>query len=138
MRNGPLAKQTKHWVTWRCDECGTVAQIRYEDPDGDMDGHDPPRPSCICGAEFARVVRPFSTGTGYMDWCERNCVRCAKASPDADSCEEITCDIERALSEAACGEGYVPYAIAVRMGATKPSGWRELFPRRCTERALNR
>lgn len=68
------------------------------------------------------LPRPFSNGSQFMDWQERNCCRCAKysfafAEPRT---EESICQIELALHNSAWGTGQVTHEIARRMGFTDP------------------
>ena len=52
-------------------------------------------------------VRPFSTGTQYLDWTLSNCEDCAKSG---------RCVLERALSDACIRDGTIAHSIAERMG----------------------
>jgi hypothetical protein len=61
-------------------------------------------------------IRPFSCGTQYGDWTESNCTTCTKARPNATTFEELTCEIERALSEAYVTDGRIPLPVADQMG----------------------
>ena len=75
-------------------------------------------------------VRPFSNGTEFMIWQEHNCCRCTKMAPGDASLDEITCPIERAIVEAACGDGTVPQGIADRWASADEWGY---FAPPCSE-----
>jgi len=62
---------------------------------------------------------PFSCGTQYGDWRDRNCDRCSKGQSydaETDSWGPWRCPLERALSEAALGDGTVSRSVARRIG----------------------
>jgi hypothetical protein len=61
-------------------------------------------------------VRPFDSGTQYLDWTNANCCTCAKMADEQASLDEMPCDIERALVEAQFDAGRIPLEIADRMG----------------------
>ena len=63
-------------------------------------------------------IIPFSCGTQYADWEERNCCHCVKGvfEPEADGIWRPKCDIQEELSRAAFRDGGVPKGIARRMG----------------------
>jgi hypothetical protein len=65
-------------------------------------------------------IKLFSSGSQYVDWLRRNCGVCIKANDGTpwDWCD-TWCDIEKALSEAAVGDGTVLQRIAERAGYTK-------------------
>jgi hypothetical protein len=60
-------------------------------------------------------IRPFSSETQYWDWQEANCCRCKKYTG-----QDGSCDINDAISDAACGDGTVSAKIAKRMGYASP------------------
>lgn len=60
-------------------------------------------------------IRPFSSGAQRMDWQDANCCRCQKYTGQGGSCE-----IDDAISLAACGDGTVSAEIAKRMGYASP------------------
>lgn len=62
-------------------------------------------------------TRPFSNGSQYMDWCERNCLRCSRHTDAPGRMHDVKCDIERALSNAFWDDGSIADDIAERMGA---------------------
>lgn len=73
-------------------------------------------------------MRPFSNGTEYGMWMERNCWRCcAKAAKNPDAMPR--CSIEKAISLAAIMDGEVSDKIAARMGGMRKDG----FMGDCTE-----
>lgn len=51
-------------------------------------------------------IRPFHSGTQYMDWLASNCDCCAKAG---------ACELENALQSAACDDGTVSPVVASRL-----------------------
>ena len=57
-------------------------------------------------------IKPFSTGTQFMDWQEANCFRCKKFNEDVTK----TCDIEAALGLACIGSGKITLEMAKRCG----------------------
>lgn len=70
-----------------------------------------------------RTVRPFSTGSQYMDWEAKNC----------DGCDlRHRCSILRALAFACIDDGTITATMATRMGADR-SGNRYAWP--CPERS---
>jgi hypothetical protein len=61
-------------------------------------------------------TQPFSNGTEFMIWRERNCDRCKK-DMEIIAGEYIShCDIEDALSFASVTDGMISNEIAERMG----------------------
>jgi hypothetical protein len=56
-------------------------------------------------------IRPFSSEAQYWDWQEANCCRCKKYTGQYGACE-----INYAISIAACSDGTVSAKIAKRMG----------------------
>ena len=60
-------------------------------------------------------IRPFSTGTQYIDWQDANCCRCQRGGEDGQG---VGCEIADALGEACIGDGEVSEDIARRMGHT--------------------
>lgn len=54
-------------------------------------------------------VRPFSNGTEFSDWTERNCDRCVRRGPSDTGSE---CRLERALAVAYFGSGEVTVDVA--------------------------
>lgn len=62
------------------------------------------------------TVRPFSTGTQYMDWERVNCGRCKKAATRAEfERGEFRCDIEKELAYGTVGDGTINDEIAARL-----------------------
>ena len=59
------------------------------------------------------MVSPFSCGTQFADWIDRNCMRCIKYNPEEATGE---CEIDDALISAYLGDGEVTEEIAERMG----------------------
>lgn len=68
------------------------------------------------------TVRPFSSGTQYLDWTCSNCDTCSKQAPPDAALDEMPCPIEAALAWAALDEGRVPLPLAERMGYTRHKG----------------
>ena len=61
---------------------------------------------------------PFSCGTQFLDWGNRNCCRCDKSAVYDEKrriAGEFVCEIEQALSMGALGEP-VPTSLARRCG----------------------
>lgn len=56
-------------------------------------------------------IRPFSNGSEFADWVERNCENCAKHNLNYPEC-----DIDIALTESYFGDGTISKEIALRMG----------------------
>lgn len=83
-------------------------------------------------------IYPFSNGSQYGDWRDRNCFRCVKSyeSKEPKPIDGLgPCDIDNALGLAYIGSGKVKSEIGKRMGwdHNKPFyGWdcpeRELKP----------
>jgi len=65
---------------------------------------------------MSEPIRPFACGTQFMDWERRNCERCAKAWAD----DEFHCDLQKALSLGAVGDGTITTEVARRIGFTDP------------------
>lgn len=55
--------------------------------------------------------QPFSNGTSYQLWSERNCERCAKGHDG----KQHHCDLQAALDLSAIGEPF-PAAMLARIG----------------------
>jgi len=68
------------------------------------------------------TMRPFYSGTQYLDWQCANCDRCAKQAPADAGLDEMPCEIEAALVLAAFDGGMVPLSIAQRMAAVENRG----------------
>jgi hypothetical protein len=64
---------------------------------------------------MAGRISPFSSGTQYLDWLDKNCCHCKKYTGENGDCE-----INDAISLAACGDGTVSAKIAKRMGYASP------------------
>ena len=84
-------------------------------------------------------VRPFSCGSQYGDWRDRNCFRCVKSYEHAEPKPKDgmgPCVIDNAVGIAYIGSGSVTPEIAKRMGYTGENegayGWdcpeRDLVP----------
>jgi hypothetical protein len=69
---------------------------------------------CLMGLGTGRM-RPFSSGMQRMDWQDANCCRCKKYTGENGACE-----VDDAISLAACGDGTVSAEIAKRMGYASP------------------
>ena len=63
-------------------------------------------------------VRPFSNGTEFMAWTERNCDRCGKGMLYDEDTEavEFRCPVEEALHGADADDGSLSAEMAARMG----------------------
>jgi len=61
-------------------------------------------------------ITPFSCGTQFGDWQERNCENCNKF--DSDNPDNSNCEIDEALLIAYFDDGTVSAEIAKRMGYT--------------------
>lgn len=61
-------------------------------------------------------VRPFSNGSQHADWEMSNCDRCTKNTPEGIP----TCEIQRAICDAAFGNGAMSASMAKRMGYSNP------------------
>lgn len=70
--------------------------------------------------------RPFSCGTQYGDWVERNCEVCLLYDREKAG----GCEIDDALGLALFGDGTVSEEIAERMGATDPRAYSWECPER--------
>lgn len=55
-------------------------------------------------------VRPFSNGSEFREWTDRNCHGCARFTAPP------SCELERALALGYIGDGTIPLAIAIRLG----------------------
>ena len=60
-------------------------------------------------------MRPFSSGSQFMDWESANCERCKNAAFYVDGRMPDHCDIQVAIAEAAMGDGHITDEIADRM-----------------------
>lgn len=56
---------------------------------------------------MSEPIRPFSNGSEYTSWLQRNCYRCPKQN---------ACDLEYALSSACVLDGTITPQIASRLG----------------------
>ena len=72
----------------------------------------------------AERIRPFSNGSEYGFFVERNCDRCCKSY--VEGVRKSRCSIEKALNEASFSDGTILRRIYARMGGS--SGY-------CPERA---
>jgi len=61
-----------------------------------------------------RRITPFSNGTEYVIWLDRNCDRCRKQYDPATG--EAPCDIEESLSVACLTDGKISAEMARRSG----------------------
>jgi hypothetical protein len=60
--------------------------------------------------------QPFTSGTQWADWQNRNCANCAKGAEDFINTERFpACPIYAAIVLAYAGDGTVPAEIAERM-----------------------
>ena len=57
---------------------------------------------------------PFSNGTEFECWDDRNCDRCVKGA--GNNGDALVCPIEEALTEALFGDGEMRFEMAARMG----------------------
>lgn len=83
-------------------------------------------------------VQPFSNGSQYGDWQDRNCTGCWKSSTNRDPDKpfhRFNCQIDKALGEAYWGDGQVSDEIANRMGLDPKS---EAYTWQCPEREEQR
>jgi len=65
------------------------------------------------------TVRPFDSGTQYIDWTNANCDRCKKSTyNDA----KPVCDLEYTLLAACFGDGKITPEAAQRCGLTGNEG----------------
>jgi len=61
--------------------------------------------------------RPFSNGTEYQDWLDRNCDRCQRRKLDGDYIPKRgNCKLENALSYACVCDGTIPQDVAEQIG----------------------
>lgn len=67
-------------------------------------------------------MSPFSCGTQYMDWADKNCGNCKR--------DVTCCPIALALEEACWGDGMISHEIAERVGAIR---WRGHYCWPCGE-----
>ena len=58
-------------------------------------------------------IRPFSNGSEYTAWQERNCGKCAKFDPDS---LEVACPIDEALLSAYWDDGTISKEMADKIG----------------------
>lgn len=65
----------------------------------------------------AEEICPFSNGSQFSDWQDRNCHRCRKYDVETFTGE---CDLDLAIFEAWAGEGTVSAEIGRRMGYPGP------------------
>lgn len=66
------------------------------------------------------TVRPFSSGTQYLDWERANCGRCKKAASLEDfHAGKFQCDIEKELAYGTVGDGTISDEIAARLKIDK-------------------
>ena len=72
------------------------------------------------------MVRPFSTGTQYLDWRDANCCRCRKYRVEGGEVVEPYCELEEALAPAALDGGLIEPGHAARLGvpAATWTAWR--------------
>jgi len=105
-----------------CETCGMPIRVTFR-------GDEIVKVLAPCGhvkkpevGHSATTVRPFDSGSQYVDWQCRNCFKCAKYDPD--QADPDRCRIDFEIGMAYIGDGQVPLEIAQRMGA--PLG---LFPR---------
>jgi len=77
---------------------------------------------------MAKDWRPFSNGTSYGFWTERNCDNCAKDSYDKPN--GYWCPLQEALNLGYVGDGTIPEEIARRLGMEKRGDYPSL---RCPE-----
>lgn len=62
------------------------------------------------------TVRPFATGTQYLNWEFQNCGRCKKAATEEEFRRgEFRCDIEKELAYGAALDGTIGDEIAKRL-----------------------
>lgn len=57
-------------------------------------------------------IRPFSNGEDDIRFTAKNCDKCSKSDPSMNA----SCDIEKALTEAYWGDGFIDKSIYSRMG----------------------
>ena len=74
-------------------------------------------------------IRPFHCGTQHADWECCNCDRCTKNTPHELGMP--TCEVQRAICEAAFGDGSVSREMAFRMGVNEETRLAYLWP--CAE-----
>lgn len=73
--------------------------------------------------------RPFSNGSEWRGWVERNCGQCAKSSPDPSDIAQDVCDLEgRILDEGEMYSKWAPETWA-RVGVPDDLG----YPPKCGE-----
>lgn len=63
------------------------------------------------------TFRPFSNGSEYRYWKERNCETCTKDFDEQTG--KSRCELEEAIAFAAFGDGTIPRAIADRIGVVE-------------------
>jgi hypothetical protein len=76
------------------------------------------------------TLRPFSNGSSYIDWQERNCFRCAKYNHD----DPPTCPLDVHLLVAYMGDGMIPVRVVEEFGGDLTSPWP--LPLDCPKRQL--
>lgn len=72
---------------------------------------------------MSEEVRPFSCGTQYGDWRDRNCWQCRKSYDSTEPKPKDgmgPCEIDNALGLAYLGSGSVTKEIGKRMGYDNP------------------
>jgi hypothetical protein len=74
---------------------------------------------------------PFSTGSQFADWLDRNCERCVKYEPEGAA---GACSIDAALLTAQITDGSVPDEIAERLGYEPDKNYYTWY---CPERVLS-
>lgn len=98
------------------DENISADQIPCPECDGrglNLENHVPCE--CCLGLGMIPVpnkVRPFSNGEDDIRFTARNCDECSKSDPSFNG----NCDIEKALTEAYWGDGFINKSIYSRMG----------------------
>ncbi len=72
-------------------------------------------------------VRPFSSGTQWIDWQDRNCCECKRIPEDEWRSERGVawglCELYDALCEASINDGTISYLQAEAIGAIKFKGY---------------
>ena len=91
------------------------------------------------------TIRPFDSGSQYVDWTACNCDRCTKSTYNE---AKTPCDLEYALLAACFGDGEITADIAQRCGLNDNAGgyvwpctevewtvaWQEEYKRRHPEK----
>jgi hypothetical protein len=65
-----------------------------------------------------KKIRPFSTGSEFVDWCSENCDSCRISTSYRDSSDFI-CHLEEALIIAYFDDGHVDKSIIEKIGGKK-------------------